>query len=157
MRFCHFSNQMSDRVIMTSEGDQAKLPTAALLGMTAEIVAAYVRNNPLPTAELTSIIKTVHGSLSALDDPAESKSPPRRPAVSVRRSVQPNYLVCLEDGKKLKMLKRHLRTTYGMTPEDYRAKWGLPTDYPMVAPNYAKQRSEFAKKIGLGKKTRRRS
>jgi predicted transcriptional regulator len=123
--------------------------------MTAEVVASYVRNNPLPQSDLTSIIKTVHGSLTALEG-GNGKAEPLRPAVSVRRSVQPDYLVCLEDGKKLKMLKRHLRTTYALTPEEYRAKWGLPPDYPMVAPNYAKQRSEFAKKIGLGRKSGRR-
>ena len=139
-----------------NESVQEKLPSVTLLRMTAEIVAAYVRSNPLPTSELTSIISTVHGSLITLDGPAASKLEPRRPAVSIRRSLQPSYLICLEDGKKLKMLKRHLRTTFGLTPEEYRAKWGLPIDYPMVAPNYAKQRSEFAKKIGLGRKTRKR-
>ena len=138
-----------------NEGEQEKLPSVTLLRMTAEIVAAYVRNNPLPASELTSIIGTVHGSLVSLDGTVASKPEPRRPAVSVRRSIQPNYLICLEDGKKLKMLKRHLRTAFGLTPEEYRAKWGLPVDYPMVAPNYAKQRSEFAKKIGLGRKRRK--
>ena len=133
-----------------------KLSSAELLRMTAEMVAAYVGNNPLPLSELTSVIHTVHGSLAALNGPGPSNQDPPRPAVSIRRSVQPDHLVCLEDGKKLKMLKRHLRTTYGMTPEDYRAKWGLALDYPMVAPDYAKQRSDFAKKIGLGRKTRRR-
>jgi predicted transcriptional regulator len=133
-----------------------QLSSAELLRMTAEVVSAYVRSNPLPRSELTSIIRTVHGSLAALDGGDGSKAEPLRPAVSIRRSVQPDYLVCLDDGKKLKMLKRHLRTTYGLTPEEYRAKWGLPPDYPMVAPNYAKQRSEFAKKIGLGRKPGRR-
>ncbi len=133
-----------------------QLSSAELLRMTAEVVSAYVRSNPLPRSELTSIIRTVHGSLAALDGGDGSKAKPLRPAVSIRRSVQPDYLVCLDDGKKLKMLKRHLRTTYGLTPEEYRAKWGLPPDYPMVAPNYAKQRSEFAKKIGLGRKPGRR-
>lgn len=135
-----------------SEGEQEKIPSVTLLRMTAEIVAAYVRSNPLATSELTSVISTVHGSLVSLDGPVASKPERRRPAVSVRRSIQPNYLVCLEDGKKLKMLKRHLRTAFGLTPEEYRVKWGLPIDYPMVAPNYAKLRSEFAKKIGLGRK-----
>ncbi len=133
-----------------------QLSSAELLRMTAEVVSAYVRSNPLPRSELTSIIRTVHGSLAALDGGDGSKAEPLRPAVSIRRSVQPDYLVCLDDGKKLKMLKRHLRTAYGLTPEEYRAKWGLPPDYPMVAPNYAKQRSEFAKKIGLGRKPGRR-
>jgi predicted transcriptional regulator len=140
---------------MTDAGPEQST-SADLLRMTAEVVAAYVRNNPLPAAELSSIIHTVHGSLAALDGDSVSNVEPLRPAVSIRRSVQPDHIVCLEDGKKLKMLKRHLRTTYGMSPEEYRAKWGLPPDYPMVAPNYAKQRSEFAKQIGLGRKSGRR-
>jgi predicted transcriptional regulator len=140
---------------MTDAGPEHST-SADLLRMTAEVVAAYVRNNPLPAAELSGIIHTVHDSLAAIDGSGSSNAEPLRPAVSVRRSVQPDHLVCLEDGKKLKMLKRHLRTTYGMSPEEYRAKWGLPPDYPMVAPNYAKQRSEFAKQIGLGRKGGRR-
>jgi predicted transcriptional regulator len=140
---------------MTDAGPEQST-SADLLRMTTEVVAAYVRNNPLPAGELRSIIHTVHGSLAAIDAGGASSAEPVRPAVSVRRSVQPDHLVCLEDGKKLKMLKRHLRTTYGMSPEEYRAKWGLPPDYPMVAPNYAKQRSEFAKQIGLGRKGGRR-
>ena len=140
---------------MTDAGPEQST-SADILRMTAEVVAAYVRNNPLPTAELSSIINTVHESLSALDGNVAPKAEPQRPAVSIRRSVQPDHIVCLEDGKKLKMLKRHLRTTYGLSPEEYRAKWGLPPDYPMVAPNYAKQRSEFAKQIGLGRKRSRR-
>ncbi len=125
------------------------LSSGELLRMTSDVVAAYVRNNPLQTAEITSVIKTVHSSLSGLN--GSGKAEPLKPAVSIRRSVRPDYIVCLEDGKKLKMLKRHLRTTYGLTPDEYRAKWGLPMDYPMVSPNYAKQRSAFAKKIGLGR------
>ncbi len=140
---------------MTDAGPEQST-SADLLRMTAEVVAAYVRNNPLPATELSSIILTVHGSLAALDSGGASTAEPQRPAVSIRRSVQPDHIVCLEDGKKLKMLKRHLRTTYGMSPEEYRAKWGLPADYPMVAPNYAKQRSEFAKEIGLGRTSGRR-
>jgi predicted transcriptional regulator len=138
--------------------DQATegLPSAELLRLTSDVVAAYVSNNPLQTAELTTVIQTVHSSLSVLNGGGEAKAEPQKPAVSIRRSVTPDYVVCLEDGKKLKMLKRHLRTTYGLTPDDYRAKWGLPADYPMVAPNYAKQRSAFAKKIGLGRSTKRR-
>ena len=119
--------------------------------MTSDVVAAYLHNNPLPTSELTAVIQTVHGSLASLNNGADAKPEPQKPAVSIRRSITPEYIICLEDGKKLKMLKRHLRTTYNMTPEEYRAKWGLNADYPMVAPNYAKQRSAFAKKIGLGK------
>lgn len=140
---------------MTDAGPEQSTSTD-LLRMTAEVVVAYVRNNPLPTAELGSIINTVHGSLAALNGGGAPKAVPQRPAVSIRRSVQPDHIVCLEDGKKLKMLKRHLRTTYGLSPEEYRVKWGLPPDYPMVAPNYAKQRSEFAKQIGLGRKRGRR-
>jgi predicted transcriptional regulator len=140
---------------MTDAGPEQST-SADLLRMTAEVVAAYVRNNPLPATELSSIIHTVHGSLAAINGGDAPSAEPQRPAVSVRRSVQPDHLVCLEDGKKLKMLKRHLRTTYGMSPEEYRAKWGLPPDYPMVAPNYAQQRSEFAKQIGLGRKGGRR-
>lgn len=119
--------------------------------MTTDVVSAYVGNNPLPATDIPDVIKTVYGSLSTLSDPSGGRDA-LRPAVPVRRSVTPDYLVCLEDGKKLKMLKRHLRTNYDMTPEEYRAKWGLPPDYPMVAPNYAKQRSEFAKRIGLGRR-----
>ena len=133
-----------------SEDTKEVLPSAEILRMTSNVVAAYLHNNPLPSAELPSVIQTIHGSLSALNNGGETQSAPQKPAVSVRRSVTPDYIVCLEDGKKLKMLKRHLRTTYGMTPDEYRAKWGLPADYPMVAPSYAKQRSAFAKKIGLG-------
>ncbi|MDH3909851.1 MAG: MucR family transcriptional regulator [Rhodospirillales bacterium] len=133
------------------------LSSGELLRMTSDVVAAYVKNNPLQAAELTSVIQTVHSSLSVLNGGGEAKAEPQKPAVSIRRSVTPDYIVCLEDGKKLKMLKRHLRTTYGLTPDEYRAKWGLPTDYPMVAPNYAKQRSAFAKKIGLGHSTKRRT
>jgi predicted transcriptional regulator len=97
----------------------------------------------------------VHGSLIGLSNGGSKQPQPRDPAVPVRKSIKPDYIVCLEDGKKLKMLKRHLRTSYGLTPEEYRLKWGLAPDYPMVAPNYAKQRSEFAKKIGLGHSRRR--
>ena len=131
------------------------LSSAELLRMTSDVVAAYVRNNPLQTTELSGVIQTVHSSLAALNG-GEAKAEPAKPAVSIRRSVTPDYIVCLEDGKKLKMLKRHLRTTYDMTPDEYRAKWGLPADYPMVAPNYAKQRSAFAKKIGLGRGSKKR-
>ncbi len=140
---------------MTDAGPEQLAP-ADILRMTAELVGAYVRNNLLPTAELSSIISTVHGSLAALNGSGALRSAPQRPAVSIRRSLQPDYIICLEDGKKLKMLKRHLRTTYGLSPEEYRVKWGLPPDYPMVAPNYAKQRSEFAKQIGLGRKRGKR-
>ena len=121
-----------------------------LIAWTADIVASHVQNNSVAISDLPQLIKTVHESLSGLSGESTAEKP--QPAVSVRRSVTPDYIVCLEDGRKLKMLKRHLATAYGMTPEDYREKWGLPADYPMVAPNYAKQRSSLAKKIGLGKR-----
>jgi len=129
-----------------------------LLKMTTEVVAAYVSNNTLATAQLGEIIHAVYNSLRSLDGQGAEPVPEvLKPAVPVRKSITPEYLVCLEDGKKLKMLKRHLRSTYNMTPDEYRAKWGLGPDYPMVAPKYAQQRSEFAKKIGLGRGTGRRS
>ncbi len=122
-----------------------------LLEHTTRIVAAHVANNPIAAAELPSVIATVHQALAALGP--EEAAPKPNPAVSIKQSVKPEYIVCLDDGKKLKMLKRHLKTAYNMTPDDYRKRWGLPRDYPMVAPNYAKQRSELAKKIGLGRRT----
>jgi predicted transcriptional regulator len=135
-----------------------KMAEEELLRMTADVVAAYVSNNTLPTAQLAEVINAVYNSLKTLEgQPTESQPEPLKPAVPVRKSVTPDYLICLEDGKKLKMLKRHLRSTYSMTPDEYRAKWSLPADYPMVAPNYAEQRSEFAKKIGLGRGTGRQS
>src|SRR5919206_1103474 len=136
----------------------AKLAEDELLRMTADVVAAYVSNNSLPTAQLSEVINAVYSSLRSLDSkPLETKPEPPKPAVPIRKSITPDYLVCLEDGKKLKMLKRHLRSTYNLTPDEYRVKWGLPPDYPMVAPKYAEQRSEFAKKIGLGRGTGRNS
>jgi predicted transcriptional regulator len=129
-----------------------KVAEEELLRMTADVVAAYVSNNTLPTAQLAEVINAVYGSLKALEGQvAEPQPEPLKPAVPIRKSITPEYLVCLEDGKKLKMLKRHLRSTYNMTPDEYRAKWGLAPDYPMVAPKYAEQRSEFAKRIGLGR------
>ncbi len=126
-----------------------------VLRMTADVVAAYVGNNPLATNDLPGVINAIHASLADLDsDGAGAKQP--KPAVPIRRSVTPEFIICLEDGKKLKMLKRHLRTSYNLTPDEYRARWQLGPDYPMVAPNYAKRRSEFAKKIGLGQKARRK-
>ncbi len=124
-----------------------------MLRMTTDVVSAYVGNNSTETNQLSDLIKTVHSSLNALGEAQAAEAAPK-PAVPVRRSLTPEFLVCLEDGKKLKMLKRYLRTTYDMSPEDYRQKWGLPADYPMVAPNYAKRRSEFAKRIGLGRRGR---
>jgi len=125
---------------------------ADLLRMTAEVAAAYVGNNSLPTAQITDVIKTIYASLLSLEAPDGTAPTSQKPMVPIKKSVTPEFIICLEDGKKLKMLKRHLRTAYSMTPEEYRAKWGLPADYPMVAPNYAEQRSVFAKKIGLGRK-----
>ena len=135
-----------------------KVAEDELLKMTAEVVSAYVSNNTLATGQLGDVIQSVYNSLRTLEgQAAEPPSEPLRPAVPVRKSVTPEYLICLEDGKKLKMLKRHLRSTYNLTPDEYRAKWGLAQDYPMVAPKYAAQRSEFAKKIGLGRGTGRNS
>jgi predicted transcriptional regulator len=131
-----------------------KVADEELLRMTADVVAAYVSNNMLPTAQLAEVINAVYLSLRGLDGRGgDAKGEPLKPAVPIRKSITPDYLICLEDGKKLKMLKRHLRSTYNMTPDDYRQKWSLPADYPMVAPNYAQQRSAFAKKIGLGRGT----
>ena len=128
------------------------IPAEELLRMTTEVAAAYVGNNSLPAAQLPDVIKTIHQSLAALNGaPAAAAAEPPTPAVAIKKSITPDYIVCLEDGKKLKMLKRHLRSTYNMTPDEYRHRWGLPADYPMVAPNYAAQRSAFAKKIGLGR------
>ncbi len=140
-----------------SDQSTERLSSGELLRMTADVVAAYVRNNSLATNDLPGVINAVHASFLNLNRHEEGAAQPPKPAVPVRRSVTPDYIICLEDGKKLKMLKRHLKTAYNMTPEEYREKWGLPADYPMVAPNYAKQRSAFAKQIGLGRKTRRRA
>ena len=122
---------------------------AQLTRLTADVVAAYVSNNSVPVADLPTMIKSIHATFQALGTDAPATS--QKPAVPIKKSVHHDYLICLEDGAKLKMLKRYLRTRYNMTPEDYRQKWSLPGDYPMVAPNYAEQRSVLAKKIGLGK------
>ena len=123
----------------------------ALLRMAADIVSSYVSNNLVPAQQLPELINTVYASLSGLQEPSEeAPSEPLKPAIAIRKSVTPEYIVCLEDGKKLKMLKRHLRSTYNMSPDEYRARWNLPPDYPMVAPNYAVTRSQLAKKMGLG-------
>ncbi len=128
--------------------DQAKHD---ILDITAQIVAAHVANNPVETSTLPSLIQSVYRTLSNVDAPEPAQAAAQSPAVSVRKSVFPDFIVCLEDGKKLKMLKRHLQTSYGLTPAAYRAKWGLPVDYPMVAPNYATKRSDLAKQTGLGR------
>ncbi len=126
-----------------------------LVEMAAEIVSAYVSANTVPAEDLPALIRTVH---SALKDVSSAVSLPAaqglEPAVAIKKSVTPDFIICLEDGKKFKSLKRHLRTRYGMTPDEYRAKWGLPHDYPMVAPNYAKERSNLAKRMGLGQSRR---
>ena len=127
-----------------------------LIALTADIVAAHVSNNSVAVADLPVLISNVHGALTGLGSPTEQPELRQEPAVSVRSSIKPDFIVCLEDGKKLKMLKRHLMTLYQMSPEQYRAKWNLPADYPMVAPNYAEQRRTLAKKFGLGT-TRRKA
>lgn len=123
-----------------------------ILSLTTEIVSSHVSNNQVDAADLPGLIEVVYSKLSALGGPSEEKREDLVPAVSIKKSVTDDYIYCLEDGKRLKMLKRHLMTAYGMTPEDYRAKWGLKPDYPMVAPNYAAKRKQLAKKIGLGRK-----
>ncbi|MFC5386989.1 MucR family transcriptional regulator [Aquamicrobium segne] len=131
------------------------LPSDAdrLIELTADVVSAYVSNNPVPVAELTGLIVNFHAALQhQIAAPAEDTSEPQKPAVSIRKSVTPDYIVCLEDGKQFKSLKRHLATHHGVTPDEYRAKWGLPADYPMVAPNYSASRSALAKAAGLGRK-----
>jgi len=126
-----------------------------LIALTADIVAAHVSNNSVAVSDLPVLIANVHSALTSLGGPAPVEIAKQEPAVSVRSSIKPDFIVCLEDGKKLKMLKRHLMTHYKMTPEQYRTKWNLPADYPMVAPNYAEQRRTLAKKIGLGTKRRK--
>lgn len=122
-----------------------------LVELTAQIVAAYVSNNTITSNELPQLINETHAALArATGQATEPAGEELRPKVAVKKSVMPDYIICLEDGKKFKSLKRHLRTHYNMTPEEYREKWGLPHDYPMVAPNYARQRSDLAKKMGLG-------
>jgi len=122
-----------------------------LLQETSRIVAAYVAKHPLPSGLLNELIQSVHQALASLSE-GGTPAVDQQPAVPVKKSVTPDYIICLEDGKKLKMLKRHLRTNFNMTPDQYRTKWGLANDYPMIAPNYAKMRSAFAKKIGLGRR-----
>ena len=130
-----------------------KLENVEILELTTEIVASYVSNNTVAAADLPTVISDIYRSLSALGAQAAQTERPK-PAVTVKKSVTPDFIICLEDGKKLKMLKRHLKTAYDMTPDQYRERWGLAADYPMVAPNYAKHRSALAKKIGLGTKPR---
>ena len=136
-----------------SENDE----TDTLLSLTANIVSAHVANNRVDIGDLPVLIQDVHSALAKLGQRSEAvEAEAQKPAVSIRGSIKPDYLICLEDGKQLTMLKRYLMRTYGMTPADYRAKWKLPADYPMVAPNYAVARSQLAKKMGLGQQRRRR-
>ncbi|TIQ33099.1 MAG: transcriptional regulator [Mesorhizobium sp.] len=133
--------------------EQQDVQTSDLIGLTADIVSAYVSKNPLPVAGLPDLIASIHLSLSGVGQSKAVEQPRQEPAVNPKRSVLPDYIICLEDGKKFKSLKRHLAVHYGLTPDEYREKWGLKSDYPMVAPNYAAQRSALAKAAGLGKKT----
>ena len=127
------------------------------IDLTANIVSAYLSNNPTPASEIPNLISQVHSALLRVSSGRnDTQAEPAKPAVSVKKSINPDYLVCLEDGKRFKSLKRHLRTQYNMTPEQYRDKWSLPADYPMVAPNYAVARSQLAKKMGLGQQRRKR-
>jgi predicted transcriptional regulator len=132
--------------------------SGSFIELTADIVSAYVSNNSVAAADIPGLINQVHGALLRVSSgQGEMAAEPLKPAVSVKKSITNDYLICLEDGKKFKSLKRHLRTQYNMTPEQYREKWGLPPDYPMVAPNYAAARSQLAKQMGLGQQRRRRA
>jgi predicted transcriptional regulator len=133
--------------------EQAK--QSELLTLATNIVAAYVSNNPVVVSELPTIIREVYQTLASVTETGEKEPERPLPAVPIKKSVTPEFIVCLEDGMKLKMLKRHLKTAYDMSPEDYRNRWELGSDYPMVAPNYSKQRSKLAKQIGLGTRARR--
>lgn len=137
---------------MTESNDSIE----ALMTLTADIVAAHVSNNSVAVSDLPTLITNVHSALVGLGSRAPEPEVRPEPAVSIRASIKPDYIVCLDDGKRLKMLKRHIMTHYGMTPDEYRAKWGLPADYPMVSPNYAEQRRGLAIKIGLGRKPAKR-
>ncbi len=131
--------------------------SSRFIELTADIVSAYVSNNSVPASDIPNLINQVHLALLRVSGgQIETRPEPLKPAISVKRSVMPDYIVCLEDGKRFKSLKRHLRTQYKMTPEQYREKWGLPADYPMVAPNYAAARSQLAKQMGLGQQRSRR-
>ena len=135
--------------------DSTEISNTALLGVIGQVVSAYVSNNPVGIGYLQTVISTVRDSLTGISFKAENPAEKtQEPAVPVKKSVHPDYIVCLENGKKFKSLKRHLRTSFDMSPEEYRLKWNLPWDYPMVAPNYAKARSDLAKGMGLGMRTR---
>ncbi len=125
----------------------------SILDLATTVVTAYVKNNPVPASDLPNVIRVIHATLGGLSSgSSRSLVTTQKPAVPPKKSITPDHIICLEDGKKLKMLKRYLRSRYKLSPDEYRAKWGLPNDYPMVAPNYSARRSEFAKKIGLGRK-----
>ena len=130
---------------------------AGLIELTADITSAYVGNNSVSATDLPALIRSIHVALSGVGQPVEAPPEVKTPAVSIKKSITDDYLICLEDGRKFKSLKRHLRTKYNMSPEEYRAKWNLPKDYPMVAPNYARARSELAKQMGLGQGGRQAS
>ncbi len=137
-----------------SDASDTDIKTSEVLGLTTEIVSAHVANNTVAVSDLPALIEQVYKTLANVGKGSESFSERPTPAVAVRKSITPDFIICLEDGKKLKMLKRHLKTAYNMTPDEYRERWGLASDYPMVAPNYAKQRSKLAKAIGLGTRPR---
>jgi predicted transcriptional regulator len=139
-----------------TESSSAEVKREDLLGYTSEIVSAHVSNNTVALSDLPGLIEQIYKTLAMIGGVDGGASDRPTPAVPVKKSITPDFIVCLEDGKKLKMLKRHLKTAYNMTPEEYRERWGLSPDYPMVAPNYAKQRSRLAKEIGLGTRSRRR-
>ncbi|MEO0411116.1 MAG: MucR family transcriptional regulator [Pseudomonadota bacterium] len=126
-----------------------------VMSLTADIVSSHVSNNTVAVSDVPTLIQQVYQTLAGLENPVPEEAPRPEPAVSVRKSIQPDFIVCLEDGKKLKMLKRHLKTRYNMSPDEYRERWNLAADYPMVAPNYAEQRRKLAKQIGLGKGRRK--
>lgn len=144
---------------MEADAESPGLTKTEIARMSADVVSAYLSNNSVAQAAVPDLIRTVHQALSGLDQAAPAPAAPaerQKPAVPISRSVQQDYIVCLEDGARLKMLKRYLRSRYNLSPEDYRRKWGLPPDYPMVAPAYAARRSDFARQIGLGKGVRRK-
>lgn len=141
---------------MSETENKSPIGDIELMEMTSEIVSSFVSNNAVPSSSLPELIKTVHSTLGELSTARVNAEPERpKPAVPISKSVTPDHIICLEDGRKLKMLKRYLRSKYDMSPDEYRQRWGLGADYPMVAPNYAKTRSEYAKKIGLGRTSRK--
>jgi predicted transcriptional regulator len=143
--------------MMPNEKTTENLASSELLRLTVDVSVAFLQNNSMSATQVSELMSAIHSSLKKLDSgETEPVNLPLKPAISIKKSIQNDYLVCLEDGKRLKMLKRHLRTTYNLNPDEYRAKWNLPADYPMVAPAYAALRSEFAKKIGLGRSNTKR-